>query len=135
MSQQIADVWSCGVTLYVMLVGAYPFEDPQQPKDFRKTIQVIILSPLYLLCMPVYPTDQSLEFLSFLRDLAENCERPVFHPGRHSDITRMLSFDIKNLRRCSCSSKNPNHLLFLMAFFFFSRQDSWLSFHSEDNHG
>ncbi|CAL0306698.1 unnamed protein product [Lupinus luteus] len=39
---KLADVWSCGVTLYVMLVGAYPFEDHEDPRNFRTTVQRIM---------------------------------------------------------------------------------------------
>jgi serine/threonine-protein kinase SRK2 len=43
-SVQIADIWSCGVMLYVMLVGAYPFERPEDKTDSQKLQKMIQVS-------------------------------------------------------------------------------------------
>mmetsp|Transcript_7891 Transcript_7891/g.20208 ORF Transcript_7891/g.20208 Transcript_7891/m.20208 type:complete len:298 (+) Transcript_7891:632-1525(+) len=37
-----ADVWSMGATLYLMIVGVYPFEDPANPRDITSTLRNVL---------------------------------------------------------------------------------------------
>ncbi|KAK1355053.1 hypothetical protein POM88_048309 [Heracleum sosnowskyi] len=39
---KLADVWSCGVTLYFMLVGKYPFSDQEDPANWSQIMQRIL---------------------------------------------------------------------------------------------
>ncbi|XP_042974580.1 serine/threonine-protein kinase SRK2I-like isoform X1 [Carya illinoinensis] len=94
---KIADVWSCGVTLFVMLVGAYPFEDPDKPKDFCKTIQHVFLVSMQRVLSLQYSIPDSVQISLECRDLISRIF--VSDPVARITITEIKNHEwfLKNL--------------------------------------
>ncbi|KAJ6990173.1 hypothetical protein NC653_018648 [Populus alba x Populus x berolinensis] len=73
-SLMVADVWSCGVTVHAILVGSYPVEDPDEPKDFGKTIQSPNGSCCYLLNSQMITIPEIRNHEWFLKNLPTDLE-------------------------------------------------------------
>ncbi|XP_048226746.1 serine/threonine-protein kinase SAPK2 isoform X1 [Ricinus communis] len=103
---QIADVWSCGVTLYVMLIGAYPFEDPDDPKNFRKTIGRI-LSVHYSIPDYVRVSIECKHLLS--RIFVVNPEKRISIPEIKDHPWFLKNLPIELMEGGSCQSHDVNN--------------------------
>lgn len=95
-----------------MLVGAYPFEDPEDPRNFRKTIGVcgcFIYKKLLILCLVFVDHLFTCCWCCFV--YTANLKRAIHYPGLCPHFCGMSPFAIKDI--CGQSCKGTQYSIFL----------------------
>ena len=93
-----SDVWSCGVTLFVLLCGSYPFEDPADPRNFRKTIEKI-LSANYSLPHNVALSTECQDLLRSMFQINPQHRISIAQIFHHTFYRKNLPMELDHLNR------------------------------------
>eukprot|EP00798_Chlamydomonas_sp_ICE-L_P004614 gene4614-14808_t len=77
---KVADIWSCGIMLYIMLFGRYPFDTPPGPNEVPKAAE--ILQMLDKMSVEISPEGRDLLRLMLLPDPASRIQldQLILHP-------------------------------------------------------
>eukprot|EP00227_Mantoniella_beaufortii_P010333 CAMPEP_0197592600 /NCGR_PEP_ID=MMETSP1326-20131121/15182_1 /TAXON_ID=1155430 /ORGANISM="Genus nov. species nov., Strain RCC2288" /LENGTH=350 /DNA_ID=CAMNT_0043158317 /DNA_START=96 /DNA_END=1148 /DNA_ORIENTATION=- len=102
-----SDVWACGVVLYVMLAGRYPFQDPDHPTNNHATMWRV-LDIKYE--MPPNLSDECKDLLRLIFVKDPHYRIPIAGIGQHPWFVRDLSHEVPLGPTQPGEGDTPTHL-------------------------